>query len=140
MSSITLCRLLKKNMHLHMTCFAGKVPNVELIPAEDVTIVRSAISDDMFNYVLSAHFTEQNAQERVEDVIQLFQERDLPFSWWVGQSDTPANLKKYIIQGGLIFKEQDAGMILELKKFHPQSASPLNLKNSSHKARRFFDG
>lgn len=123
-----LCSMLENNMHLHMTYFAGKAPNVELIPANDVTVVRSAINDDMFNYVLSARFTEHNAAARIEHVIRLFQEHSRPFSWWVGESDTPISLKDELSRHGLIFKEQDVGMILELHHFHPQAASRLNFK------------
>lgn len=119
------CNMLERNMHLQMTYFAGKMPCIEALSEPDVTVVQGNIPDDMFNYVLSARFTKENAAKRIQHVIQIFQKRHLPFSWWVGKSDTPSNLGDELSRHGLTFKEKDVGMILELKHFHPKSSSDL---------------
>lgn len=119
---------LERNMLLHMTYFAGKMAQIELLSQEDVSVIRSDIPDDMFNYVLSARFTKENVAQRVEQVIHLFQERGLPFSWWVGESDTPSDLKNELCQQGLMFKERDIGMVLDLQHFFPKAVSKLDFK------------
>lgn len=111
-----------------MTYFAGKMPQIQLIPQEDVVVIRSDISDDMFNYVLSACFTKENVAQRVNQVIRMFQEHNLPFSWWVGESDLPSDLKQELCRQGLVFKEKDIGMMLDLKSFSPKTESQLYFK------------
>lgn len=81
-------------MHLQMTYFAGKIPSMQLLDEPDVTVVRSHIPDDMFNYVLAAHFTPENTSARIDQVIWLFKKQCLPFSWWIGPSDTPVLLQR----------------------------------------------
>lgn len=123
-------RILERNMHLHMTYFAGKIPHVEHHTEPDVTVVCSEkIPDDMFNYVLSARFTDINVAKRIDFVIKKFKKYHLPFSWWVGESDTPSNLEEILSQHRLIFKEQDVGMILDLANFHPKFVTNLDFKH-----------
>jgi len=122
---------LERNMLLHMTYFAGKMPQIKLLPQEDVAVIRSGISDDMFNYVLSARFTKENVARRVGQVIHMFQENNLPFSWWIGESDSPSDLKNELYQQGLMFKEKDVGMILDLQSFSPKTESQLHFKRVS---------
>ena len=121
--------MLEINMHLHMTYFAGKVPNIERLSESDVSIVRSEIHDDMFNYVLSARFTEANVVKRIDHVIEKFKEHQLPFSWWVSESDTPLHLEKMLSRHGLVFKEKDVGMLLDLTNFHSKSVTNLDFRH-----------
>lgn len=131
--------ILERNMLLHMTYFAGKMPQIKILPHEDVAIIRSDISDDMFNYVLSARFTKENVSRRVDQVIHMFQEHNLPFSWWVGESDSPSDLKNELCQQGLMFKEKDTGMILNLQSFSLKTESQLHFKQvNNEKALKDF--
>jgi pimeloyl-ACP methyl ester carboxylesterase/GNAT superfamily N-acetyltransferase len=123
-----LRNMLERNMHLHMTYFSGKMPNVALLPIPDVTAISSEIADDMFNYVLSAHFTKENADQQIRHVIAEYQKRHLPFSWWVSESDTPSDLEDRLVKHGLTFKEKDIGMVLDLDKFLPESAQVLHFE------------
>ncbi|HSX03364.1 MAG TPA: bifunctional GrpB family protein/GNAT family N-acetyltransferase [Rhabdochlamydiaceae bacterium] len=113
------------NMQLHMTYFAKYLPVVELVFEPDVTVVRSEIPDDTFNYVLFAKFTEKNAQQRIIHVLNLFKTKNLPFSWWVGETDRPAELQELLKKQGLRVKEEDVGMYLELEKFQMTTLPPL---------------
>lgn len=119
--------MLARNMHLQMTYFAGKMPKVENLFELDVTIIRSEIPDDMFNYVLSARFAE-NPAKRIDHVIEKFKECHFPFSWWVGELDTPFNLGELLSQQGLLFKEEDIGMTLDLENFQSNSATDLHFE------------
>ena len=115
-------------MHLQMTYFAGKIPSMELLDAPDVTVIRSHIPDDMFNYVLTTRFTPENIAVRIDQVIELFKDQRLPFSWWIGPSDTPTHLAEALLAHGLTFKEKDVGMSLDLGTFTPQARSPLHFE------------
>lgn len=106
------------NMHLQMTYFAKYIPSMEIVFEPDITVVRSQIPDDTFNYVLSARFTEENAPLRILHVLSLYKEYHLPFSWWVGESDSPPTLGNLLLDQGFTLKEKNIGMYLELDKFH----------------------
>ena len=74
--------------------------------------------------VIDTHFTSKNANQKIEEAIKVFQEKDLPFSWWVGPSDTPSNLKELLISKGFSPKENDYGMYLDLKNYDNTRESP----------------
>lgn len=115
---------MEANKHLHMTCFTKYIPTIERVFEPDVTVVRSEIPSDTFNYVLDAHFTPESAPERVAHVLELYRSSQLPFSWWVGEGDTPKNLESVLLSQGLKFKEGNVGMYLDLDTFiPPQSAT-----------------
>lgn len=124
-----ILKAMEVNMHLQMTYFAKYVPTMEIVFEPDVTVVLSQIPDDTFNYVLSARFTEKNAKERIQHVRSLYDKTNLPFSWWVGESDTPSPLGDILVSQGFTFKEKNVGMYLDLDRFHrSQSPSALNFK------------
>ncbi len=120
-----ILKAMEANSHLHMTYYPKYIPSMEIIFEFDATVVQSQISDDTFNYVLSAHFTENNADWRIAHIINHYKKKSLPFSWWVGPSDTPENLSDLLNQHGLRFKEDNVGMYLVLDHFHPPATSPL---------------
>lgn len=172
---------MEANMHLHMTYFAKYVPTMEIVFEPDVTVVRSQIEDDTFNYVLSAHFTEKNARDRIRHVRSLyrntlknrefdqeglqdfcseqaiiaerqgasenenfvanptqsktdssryfgiFQRAHLPFSWWVAETDSPADLADALQQEGFALKEKNVGMYAKLNDL-PVAMTPLKVQ------------
>ena len=72
------------NMHLYMTYWVKYVPSMEWFFDPDVTVIQSKMPDDTFNYVLSARFNTESAQVRVDEIMNRYQEKKLPFSWWIG--------------------------------------------------------
>ncbi len=112
------------NMQLHMTYFCRNQdhPVMELVVAPDAVIVRSAIPDDIVNYVVRASFSEANARQRVKEILSLYKELNIPFSWWVGECDAPAHLSEILLSEGLSYKEEDVGMYLHLEHFEPPTA------------------
>ena len=141
-SAKEIIKALQVNMHLQMIYFAKHVPSMQMVYEPDATVVRSPIPDDTFNYVLAARFTENNALKRITHVVSLFQKQGLPFSWWVGESDTPSNLGALLLQKGFVFKETDIGMYKDLAHFKSiQASSPLTFKRveSTKHLRDFAD-
>ncbi|MBM3184309.1 MAG: GNAT family N-acetyltransferase, partial [Chlamydiae bacterium] len=111
------------NMHLHMTYFAKYVPTMDIVFEPDVTVVRSQIQDDTFNYVISARFTERNMRDRVRHVKSLFQRSKLPFSWWVAETDSPANLWRSPDGRGILLEREKRWDVFEIKGLCSQNSS-----------------
>lgn len=116
-SQSEILKAMETNMHLQMTYFSKYVDTLELPFQPDVTVVRSSVADDTFNYVLSARFKDTNAQFRIFQIRQFFKEPSLPYSWWVGPLDSPAALDEVLLSQGFSFKEENVGMYLDLGDF-----------------------
>lgn len=117
---------MEANMFLQMTYFAKYTESLELIPQNGGAAIRSTIKDDTFNYVLDTKFSKNNAKNRVKEIISLYAEKQLPFSWWVAPSDTPSDLIETLQASGLEFKEEDAGMALNISDY-PLADMPSDL-------------
>ncbi len=111
-----ILKAMEANMHLNMTYFAKYVPNMKIVFEPDVTVVSSDIPDDTFNYVIGAEFKESNVHERIMSTINHYRKKQVPFSWWVGERDTPSQLQNELMAQGLSLKEDDIGMYLILDK------------------------
>lgn len=108
-----------------MAYFVPYAPTMELFSG-DCLVLRTAIDDDTFNYVFQTRFTDENVREKIEHVIALYKEKNLPFSWWVGPEDSPKNFKEILLSYGFLPKEFDHGMYLPLKNWE-YSNKPLKL-------------
>lgn len=109
---------MEANMHLQMTYFAKYLPVMSLHFEPDVTVVMSEIPDDTFNYMIGAQFETKHAEKRIREVLRLFTSKNLPFSWWVSERDTPNSLPSLLEKQGLSPKEDDIGMSLFLDSFN----------------------
>jgi GrpB-like predicted nucleotidyltransferase (UPF0157 family)/ribosomal protein S18 acetylase RimI-like enzyme len=120
-SSGQILKAMEVNMHLQMTYFAKYISSIEQIFQPDATVIRSEISDDTFNFVLSARFTDANVRERIAHVSGLYEKPKHPFSWWVGPNDAPGGLSDALFSQGFAFKEENIGMHRRLDDFIPPS-------------------
>ena len=122
---------LYKNMLFQIAYFASYVPAMQIIK-NDCTIKCTDIKDDTFNMVMDARFTSEKANQKIDEIVNLFQEKQLPFSWWVGPTDSPSDLKQRLISKGFIPKENDYGMYLDLENYTPRLPSKLQIKQVSN--------
>jgi GNAT superfamily N-acetyltransferase len=116
-----------KNFLFQIIYFASYVPEMKILNIDN-TIKCTNIKDDTFNMVIDTHFTSEKANQKIKETIKVFQDKALPFSWWVGPSDTPSNLKELLISNGFSPKENDYGMYLDLKNFNPKPTNKLIIK------------
>ncbi len=62
------------------------------------------------NFVGGMHWTADEADRRIEDMLAYHRERNIGFQWWVLPSDTPADLRERLEKHGLIFAGNAATM------------------------------
>ncbi len=118
-------------MIFQVTYFAAYVPAMQIIK-NDCIIKLTDIQDDTFNMVLQARFTKENARKKIDEVIDVFNMKKLPFAWWVGPNDTPCNLKEILTSKDFISKENDYGMYLDLEEYTPKKLDFLTIKQVSN--------
>ncbi len=109
-----LVKAMEANMNVHMTHFAQYLDPVELVRIPGFTIVNSGLPDDTFNYVLEADFTAADAEQKIEEVTHFFQQRKVPFSWWVSPYDRPQGLPSFLEKQGYVNAENSVAMYFDL--------------------------
>lgn len=121
-----IAHAMEVNMHLQMTYFAKYHPSIDLVFKPGISIVRSSLADDTFNYVLRSRWSSKQAKHCIQETSSLFEEKGLPFSWWTSPSDTPAPFSQELLSQGFSFKEENIGMhcLLDGLAFH--APSPLS--------------
>lgn len=105
---------LDANTYLQMTFFAKYIPAREILPQPDVTVIQAPkVFDDTFNVIFGARF-DGDFGKRIQNVVALYRERGLPFSWWVGPCDLPPSLSDELKSQGLVCTEENVAMYKEL--------------------------
>ena len=71
-----------ENMRFRTTYFAQYSEEIEIL-SNNCIIKCTNISDDTFNVVFNARFTKENANQKIDEIIETFQKKNLPFVWSV---------------------------------------------------------
>lgn len=103
--------------HLHPSVAGARVLN-----SGDLVIADSGLTDDTFNLVCRARFTEATARARVDEVIAMAGAVDRPFSWWVAPTSTPTELGTILSECGLSESETEEAMVAALVDVPPAPA------------------
>lgn len=137
----TIVHAMSENMHFFMTVFLRFAPVFETLPeAHDASIFFSNIPDNTFNYVLRARFENENVLTRIQEITRFYQEKQLPFSWYVTALDTPVDLPQILQEGGLEKIEENVVMVLDLRHQQIQTETSLEFKRvQSHEELQAFD-
>ncbi len=123
-----LIKAMEANMNVHMTHFAQYLNQVELIRIPGYTIANSGLSDDTFNYVLEADFTEDDTDKKIGEITTYFQNKNVPFSWWLSPYDKPEGLSGYLQQHGYRNTENNIAMYFDLDAWGGKVTMPPELE------------
>ncbi len=93
------------------------IPNVDLYNGDDMFRVFTGLSHPLMNGVVSAQLDDENLEVKIEETINFFKQRSVPFMWWIGPSSRPKDLGEIISTYGLTKLEHDSpGMAVDLRK------------------------
>ncbi len=112
-------------MSFQMTYFSKYSKKIKVIK-NNSTVIISDIDDDTYNAVIQTRFSDNDALEKIDKILNIFNTKKLPFSWWTGPNDTPKNLKEILKSKDFHPKENNYGMYLWLENF--KTEKPKNLK------------
>ena len=106
---------------------ARLLPGVETVVEANVAYGSSGLPFAPFNSVAGARFG-VDADARIEEILDWYRERGVPFSWWLGPRDSPPDLGRRLEAHGL---EPDAeavpGMALDLRRRLREAPGPAGL-------------
>lgn len=120
---------IEANTIVHMTHFEQYLPIVEFKRQPKYTIVlNSVIQDDSFNYILEAEFKEENADEIISEATKQFEEKNIPYSWWVFPNDKPTNISTCLERNGFSNIHTNIGMYFDLDAWDGKTSNLENFK------------
>jgi len=116
-----IIKAMEANLNVYMTHFAQYVNQIKLIRIPGYTSVNTGLKNDAFNCVLEADFTQQEASDKIQNVIQQFIATNIPFTWWVSPYDKPEDLTERLLHAGLVNDENVVGMYLDLDEWQSKT-------------------
>lgn len=104
-------------MNAQLPLMYAHMPGIQVTEETDWQGMHS-IHDSFYNAVYEAHFSSDNVEKRVDEVISLFSTRSkLPMTWFVTPTCEPTNLSKVLESKGFKLAFRTPGMFLDLEKF-----------------------
>jgi hypothetical protein len=79
------------------------------------------------SFILYSRLNEQNADAVIQQQIDYFTRRKLPFVWKVYDHDSPADLKDRLAARGFEVEDPDAVMVLDLQTAPPALLAPVTV-------------
>jgi GNAT superfamily N-acetyltransferase len=78
----------------------GLVQGFDALVAPDVALSAVGLPIPRLNNANATRFSPDNVDQRIDEVIAWFDERDLPFVWHLGPLDTPMDLEERLVARG----------------------------------------
>ncbi|NUQ71746.1 MAG: GNAT family N-acetyltransferase [Chthonomonadales bacterium] len=92
------------------------VPSADFIEESDVTQARLPARHPLFTAVLQARFDEQNADQRIDEIVESLRRLGMPAMWWICSESRPPDLSHRVEERGFIPVDILSGMALDLEK------------------------
>jgi len=103
-------------------------PLVELNKTPYLTTIISNVKVSLFNWVMFTRLSSENADEKIQEVIDFFSSKGLPFTWPVDPDDTPIDLPERLEKHGLSLSA-GRGMAVKLSELRiPETQDDLVFK------------
>lgn len=92
-----------------------------------LTRYRSGLRSPMFNGVIRTMISDDEADARIEAILERFRADSLPMVWWSGPSRRPHDLGARLLARGLTSPGDDPGMAADLHMLNEDIATPAGL-------------
>ena len=123
---------LLSTMNAQLPLMYSSMPGIQVIEETDWLGMLSSHPDVFYNAVYESRFSQNNAPNKVDEVVSLFSTRSqLPMVWFVTPACQPKNLSEVLETRGFKHAYRSPGMFLQLEEFY-QKSNP----DSPHKITR----
>jgi GNAT superfamily N-acetyltransferase len=95
-------------------CLFKDWPAITIHNDKDVLFTVSDIPFPIFNSILDAKFSEENASKHIEHIKSQYSDSKIPLLWWISPSDKPSSLSEKIQKHGFSYSDEAIGMAMEL--------------------------
>lgn len=93
----------------------GRTPEFEIIESDQLITISSGLKLRLFNRVMRTRLSSSNADSKIQETIDYYASKKLPFLWQVYPGDTPDDLSQRLENHGFT-RNFDRGMALEIDK------------------------
>ncbi len=104
--------------HIAERTLFSRLPQAELHDDPGILWYATGSDADSFNGVLQTQLEPDNLSIAIDRVCGYFQQRHLPFLWFVGPSSCPSNLGQILEDHGLIHAETEPIMAVDLLRMN----------------------
>lgn len=105
-----------------------KPPGLELMEQADLLMWASATSSPYSSRVVRAVFTDRSADDEISRVVEFFEKRGKPFTWWIGPSTRPLDLGARLAAYGFELKGRDDGLARAVERLDIPLTSGVTLE------------
>ena len=104
-----------------------KSPRVEVMESEEMIRFATGLPLAPFNEVMRARLDERNVDRAIEQAIEYFAGKKLPWCWAVEESATPPDLPDRLVARGLVEDAPEPGMAMDLRLLPESAGGPKGL-------------
>jgi GNAT superfamily N-acetyltransferase len=109
--------------------FCDHLDGTSVLDEPELFAAATGIPDEMMNGVFRTRLTADTSDAGIERAVGLFKSRKLPFHWWVGPTDSPADLGERLTAHGFVCETELPAMAVELDRLTSlEPAGPLEIK------------
>ena len=102
-------------------------PRVEVMESEEMIRFATGLPLPPFNEVMRARLEEQNVDRAIEQAIEYFAEKKLPWCWTFEESTTPTDLPARLVARGFVEDAPEPGMAMDLRGLPKTAGGPKGL-------------
>lgn len=118
---------MEANFNLSLTYFTQYAPKIHFVRCPGYVLVDSGLANEHCNYILDTHFNEDDVTIKIQQLVDYFTNRNLPFNWWVAPYDKPTELSELLTK--ILKPPKDRiGVYLDLEQW--QSSYPIQRMES----------
>jgi GNAT superfamily N-acetyltransferase len=122
----TIATVIEANVNAYLLSFA-RLPGAIVRGDHDCVRIDSGRPDTTLNSVVSARFSPNTVDARVDTVLASFRAESRCLTWHVGPSTEPSDLGRTLLAHGLTHSEDEPGMAVEIDRMREDVAAPAEL-------------
>ena len=94
----------------------GQFPNAGVHTTPWLTLIDSGLPHAPWNAVLKTQLPSGAVDQKIEEMLEHFRSRKLPFSWWIGPTTRPPETENRLKAHGFTYRENSPGMAIKLRE------------------------
>jgi ribosomal protein S18 acetylase RimI-like enzyme len=123
-----LVMVIERQWFDYMGYLPQHAPRGEVFRDASLTRGSTGVPHPSWNGVSFTHLTPENRDHKIEETVNYFTSRNLPFTWWTGPSTRPPNLGEHLEAHGFIHTSDMPGMAIELSMIQDDLPQPSGLR------------
>jgi ribosomal protein S18 acetylase RimI-like enzyme len=105
----------------------GYLPGGQVQESPEAVWFITGVASEFYNMVVRAQFAPDEADTKIEEIMEHFRARQVPMLWFLGPTCRPPNLGQRLEAYGLVHAGDSPGMAVDLKELRSNLVTPSGL-------------